>query len=188
MPVSYQVKLHDSPVIWPEMKPESEVLALRDTTIEYVWQTTYQSKLFNPKGNVVKREWFNDRFGEIGVPIGRWISFDTALSDTESSAKSAMVAGALMPDYRLKIIDVWAERVQFPQLLNIIKNFANKHNEGGLLKSVIIEGKVSGISAAQTLRQSSDEWLSQKIQLFTQRYDKETRLSQAALWCSLGCV
>jgi phage terminase large subunit-like protein len=183
------VKLHNETTLWPAHKSEAEVLELKATTPIHIFQTTYQGFPTNPSGNIFKREWFDKRWisDTHEQPIARWMSMDTALSDSESAAMSAIVVGELTPYYELNTLEVWAERVQFPQLVEVTGQFANRYKDERF-QGIIVEKKASGFSLIQTLKQSGDPWMSKKILEYTPKYNKETRWSEAAVWCSLFMV
>lgn len=120
--------------------------------------------------------------------IGRWLSWDTGLKDTDTSAYSACTVGELVADYRLIIRHVWRDRLNFPDLTAAIEQLARTYNYDGKLRGVIIEDKASGTSAYQTLIASSDPWLAELIVPFSPHGSKEQRAEQAGVWCRNGCV
>lgn len=197
MPQNYRLLLHQrGPALWPGHKPLPEVLELKATTLEGVWEGTYQGNPVPPAGTVFHRGWWKEpetRFDAgdhklVNLCVGRWISWDTGLKDEEQNAYSACVVGELWRDYRLGIREVWRERLQFPALPEKIAKFAHRYNVDGKLRGVIIEDKASGISAYQTLRTGADTWLANLLVAFMPTNDKETRAKQAAVWCRNGCV
>jgi predicted phage terminase large subunit-like protein len=142
-----------------------------------------------------RREWWRgqNRWSEPVLPIhlaGRYISWDTGLKDKDTSAYSAAVVADLNPDYRLAIRHVYREKLIFPDLVPMIVGLATDWNQDGKLRGVIIEDKVSGISAYQTLIQSGPPWLRGLLIPFNPGPlgDKEARAQQAAVWAKLGCV
>lgn len=147
-------------------------------------------------GHPFKREFFagEDRRYHIeevvsGHVVGRWISWDTALKDTEGSAYNVAVVVELLTDYSLRVRDVWRQKATFPELVPQIERLASQYSYDGLLRGVIIEDKSSGISAYQTLESAAPAWLRNVLALFSPgSYSKLSRWSQAALWCQRGCV
>ena len=176
------LKLHDRKVLWPQRMSEQQVLDLRDTTLDHVWQTTYQGNATSPGGNIFQRSWFENRFSHgSGKPIARWLSADTALSDAETAALSAILVGDLMPDYTLRIVDMWSDWVQFPQLVSTSLKMLRKYDSPkDILRGIIIEKKASGFSLIQTLRQQKD--VSQFVLEFTPKESKELRWTEASSW------
>jgi predicted phage terminase large subunit-like protein len=126
--------------------------------------------------------------GYTNASLARWCSWDTALADTDDAAYSACVVGELTPDYRLFVRYVWRDRVTFPVLLDKITSIAQQWNIDRKLRAVVIESKVSGISAYQTLKETADPWLRKIIWPFQPEGSKEHRAELAAVWCKQGCV
>ncbi len=56
--------------------------------------------------------------------VGRWLFFDTALKDKDSSDYTSMVVFELTPDYRLLVRKVWKEKLIFPALVQRIQDEA----------------------------------------------------------------
>jgi len=190
------VLLHNNgPALWPEHKPLSEVLDLQATTPESIWETTYQGNPSPPAGSVFKRSWWlRDTRYDVTEPgsqiqtVARYISWDTALKDKDTSDYSAAVIGELWPDYRLAIRYVLRERLPFPDLPTEIEALAKQYDYDDKLRAIIIEDKASGTSAYQTLLAGSDNHISSLLIPFMPTADKVTRANQAGVWCRNGCV
>jgi predicted phage terminase large subunit-like protein len=120
--------------------------------------------------------------------VARWLSWDTAFTDTEGAAYTACVVGELTPDYRLFIREVWRDKVTFPSLMAKLHALAAKYNTDEKLQGVLIESKASGISAAQTLVETAEPWLARLVLPFAPEGSKEHRAELAAVWCLQGCV
>lgn len=192
----YRLRLHENgPALWPEHKPLAEVMELRATTPEVIWEGTYQGNPTPPAGTVFRRAWWDgqnrydaaDRRLLIAC-VARWMSWDTGLKDDEDNAYSAAVTAELQPDYRLVIREVYRERLEFPELPAKIGSMAKRFNQDGKLRGVIIEDKASGTSAYQTLAKTAEDWLKPLLVAFMPSGDKETRAQQAAVWCQNGSV
>jgi predicted phage terminase large subunit-like protein len=160
----------------------------RQQLLEGLWIT-------DPQGKPFKRDWWRgqNRFhlddrGTQNKVIARYLSFDTALTDKDDSAYTACIVGELTPDYRLLIRWCWRDKLIFPDLIDFITQTAKEFNVDEKLKCVLIEDKASGISAYQTLTQSTKSWLAHMIVPFTPIGDKTQRAQQAAVWCKRGCV
>lgn len=204
MPLTHRVLVHDrGPALWPEHKPLSEVLRLRDTTPEYIWHSTYQCVPVAPGGSIFKREWWangQSRFDPDDVALKRrvdrrYISLDTAMTDKTSSDYTACTVGELLilpgvdQGYVMAIREVWQKRLQFPDLLDAIRRTALSYEADGKTEAVLIEDKNSGISATQTLRSAAEEdWLARLITPWPAIVSKEYRAGQASPWCMNGSV
>lgn len=121
--------------------------------------------------------------------IARYISWDTAMKDKDSSDYAACTVGELTPDYRLHVREVWRDRLSFPDLTAAIERMARKYNDDGKLAAVIIEDKNSGTSAYQTLTSATaDPWLARLLVPFMPVGSKRQRAGQAGVWCRNDCV
>jgi predicted phage terminase large subunit-like protein len=191
VPIHTTLKLHDDQVIWPERRDLTAVLELKATTMNYIWQTTYQGSTVHLEGTVFMRDWWagKNRYSTTNgtQAVARWISLDTATSESETAAYTAWTVVDLTPDYRIAVVEMGRKRVTFPELLKLIRDLYDRYEGNGLLRKIIIEDKSSGISALQTLEHAAGE-LSKVLTGFNPRVDKVTRWSQAAMWCSLDCV
>lgn len=144
-------------------------------------------------GHPFKRAFFNERFhieeAVSGHVVGRWISWDTALKDTEGSAYNVGVVVELLQDYRLRVREVVRFKATFPELVPQMEELAARWSFDKLLRGVVIEDKSSGTTAFQTLDSAAPGWLRSLLALFNPgAYSKLSRWSQAALWCQRGCV
>ena len=119
---------------------------------------------------------------------GRWISWDTALKDEDNNDYSAGVVVEITKDYRLAVRHVWRDRVPFTDLTDQMMRLADQWNQDGKLQQVIIEDKVSGTSAYQTLTRVAPQWLSSKLVAFNPVKDKLSRAKQAAVWAKRNMV
>lgn len=191
---TYETTIHrNGPALWPEHKPLTEILKLRDTTPELVWASTYQGNPTPAGGYTFRREFWSgqNRYhpGELaGRVIARYQSWDTAEETKESSAWSVGITGEILDDYRLAIVDVYRERMTFDVLPATIESVARRWDFDGRLRHIAVEDKSSGKQANQTLRATSPDWLRRMISPFQPVGSKEHRAAQAAVWCRNGMV
>lgn len=195
MTTQYRYLIHkNGPALWPEHKPLTEVLELKDTTPENIFEATYQGNPTAPGGSTFKRDFFKDnRYdasdqGLINRCVARYVSWDTAMKAGVDNAYTAHVVGELWSDYRLAIRVVWRDRLEFPDLPDKIESFYKLYNRDEKLRGIIIEDKSSGTSAYQTLMKTADDNLKRLLVAFQPSGDKETRGGQAAVWCKNGSV
>lgn len=199
MPLRELVLHQDGPALWPDHKPLAEVLTLKESTLDPIWNALYQGEAAPPGGYIFKRSWwgategtrydyYDQRF--INACYARYISIDTALKDRPEADTdyTAVLVGELWPDYRLAVREVHAERLEFPDLPGVIESWATRFNRDGKLRTVLIEDKSSGTSAYQTLQRSSQHWLRPLLFPFMPTTDKITRAKQAAVWAKRKCI
>jgi predicted phage terminase large subunit-like protein len=147
----------------------------------------------DPLGKPFKAEWFTNQnrfiwsFGQENV-IGRWISWDTAFEDKDTSAFSSAVVVELLSNYRIRLVEVWRGKPSFPDLTEIMVEMYQQWNRDGKLKGIIIEGQASGKPAIQTLRKGSDPILAGLIVEYAPKGNKLERASSAALWAKRGML
>lgn len=194
-----QVLLHTGRTIWPEHKPLEEVELIRDTSPETIWHGTYQGTPTRPGGTIYRSSWWlgknrydlEDRYLANQV-YARFISWDTGQKDNKTERDdhdpSAYIVAELWPDYRLGIRYAHAEHLEFPDLPEVIESSAQRWNYDEKLRAVLIEDKVSGTSALQTLRSRADPWLREILIPFMPTTDKVTRAGQAAVWAKENCI
>lgn len=120
--------------------------------------------------------------------VARWISWDMALKDKDSSAYNAMTVFELTADYHLDVRYAWRDKLSFPKLIPIISDTAYQWNYDGKLYGVVVEDKAHGITALQTIEESTDKWLKDTMIPFPVHQSKEVRWNQAAAWARNGCV
>jgi predicted phage terminase large subunit-like protein len=205
VPKTYEYTVHKrSRALWPEHKSLAEVLELEATTPEGAWSATYQGRPTPPGGVVFLSAWWNrkNRY-DIDDPanarkvIGRWLSIDTASKDKQRNDFTACLVAELWADYRLALRWAWAERLGFPQLQEKVAGNkdqgiigeAERWNRDHKLKGILIEDKNSGTSLIQTMRESSDVWLTPLLKPISPQWgDKRQRADQSAIWCKQDCV
>lgn len=118
----------------------------------------------------------------------RFLFFDTAFKRGEDNDYTACSVVEVLADYRLRWREVWAEKVEFPDLLERITDTAARWNADDKLYEVVIEDTGSGTSALQTLGKAGPLWLRRKLAAFMPTQSKEQRARQAAVWCKKGAV
>jgi predicted phage terminase large subunit-like protein len=185
-------KLDDNPYLDRE-EYRLSLLNLDDVTraqlLDGLWIT-------DPAGKPFKREFWADGRNRYHVNdsaiankvVARWISWDTAMRDSDTSAYTACTVAELAPDYQLLIRQVWRDKLEFPDLVTAIRQFAELYNTDGKLKAIILEDKISGTSAYQTLLRIAPRWLQEKLIAFMPTTDKLARAQQISVWCKRGCI
>ena len=195
MPTTRMIKLHDGLVVWPEYKPLADCLALKETTPDYIWESTYQGSSNPTRATAVfRREWWTgmlNRYNPETVlrPVARFISLDTASGEKDTAAYTAWTVGDMLPDYRLAIREMGRKHLDMPDLVKQIEQLYRIYAPGVHSCSIIIEDKSSGTGALQTLRKASTTSIpSAALVGYVPKVDKPTRWARAAVWCNLGCV
>ena len=140
-------------VLWPDRYPDSETRSIR-LTMPHVWWPTYQQRPKAIAGGMFKREWFTARYDPTVLPVFSLVvqTIDSAFSE-EVSADLSVIATWGATASRLYLLDVWRDRVEYPDLIRAVKDQYAKWRH--LAPWVYIENKASGQSAIQTLRRET---------------------------------
>jgi predicted phage terminase large subunit-like protein len=206
LPMRYEPRRYEGPLLWQDPRSEPGELLWKERFGEVEVKRLelelgeaaagqLQQRPAPAGGAIFREEWWQgqNRYDAtdprlVNLAIARWLFYDTALKDKESNDFSACSIVEMQPDYRLTLRRVWEERLQFPDLMNRMEQDAGKYNRDGKLRGLVIEDKVSGTSAIQTLLQAAPDWLKPLVQAFMPTGSKEERARAASVWCSRGMV
>ena len=172
-------------VLWPSRHPKESTDVIRRTQPR-VWFPLYQQTPGDIKGGMFKREWFSERYDPKVLPDFQMVvqSVDSAFSE-DVSADFSVIATWAATRTHLYLLDIWRDRVAYPDLIAAIRDQYDKWKGRGLSPWVYIENKASGISAVQTLQRESRiparEW---KVGTAS----KESRAQDVTPWCGTGRV
>lgn len=142
-----------------------------------------------------RREWWEgkNRFDPADPRLarlcyGRFAALDTASKGEEDNAYTVCVVGEVDRDYRLRVVDVRRERVEFPDLPDWALSALRPHAKDLKLKGVWVEDASSGTQLLQVLHRSGPAWLRRVLAASLPKGAKEERWAPAALHCRRGCV
>lgn len=169
-----------------------------DATYRQEWLAEFVAEAHE----LLSRDWFATRRFDAtpgATPplriLDRYLSWDTAFKDSDTAAYSACVVGELFEPpgapvgtRELRIIDVWRDRVSFPNLIDHMRRLRRIHNADGRLRAELIEDKASGTSAYQTLETIHDPHDPVRVVPFQPSGSKDQRAAQAGVLCKLGTV
>jgi predicted phage terminase large subunit-like protein len=136
-------------ILQPALFSAASLDAQRRGMTDYNFAAQYQQDPQPPSGIIVKREWlrFYDPDGKPHRFDQILQSWDTANKDTELANFSVCTTWGIK-DRQLYLLDVFRQKLDFPELKRSIRELANRHQA----KIVIIEDKASGTSLLQELR------------------------------------
>jgi phage terminase large subunit-like protein len=165
---------------------------LKSAMTEYGVASQLQQRASPLEGNIFLRKWFTNRYA--GEPIvAIYISCDTALTDKETSARSAVMVLGMTNRNKLVPLFIWKDKVIFPDLVDMILEISKRY--APQLYALIVEAKASGYSVMQTIERLAPEWLRDengqtKIVSFTPpaNLKKHERARLASKWCENGMV
>lgn len=138
--------------LWPEMYPVESLMQIRGAIGPYWFSAEYQGYPRPEEGAIIKEAWF-DYFTEDQTPkqflqcIQVW---DTAFEKGDNTSRSACMT-LIETATHYYVVDVWAKRVEFPELVEAAKMKAKQWNP----RAIYIEHKASGHSLVQQLRRDT---------------------------------
>lgn len=141
--------------LWPGRFPLEATRSVRETQ-PHVWFPLYQQQPTAADGTLFTAGMFDERsrFRYDELPqferVGQFV--DSAFKD-DVAADYSVIATWGMTENELWLLDVWRQRVQYPDLLTAIKDQYAKWAAWDV--EVWIENKASGQSAIQSLRRST---------------------------------
>jgi predicted phage terminase large subunit-like protein len=142
--------------LWPERYPVQVLDRIRETLGAYWWGSLYQQRPSPIGGALLKAQWWESFDLNEAIEKGRSKftsiiqSWDTAFSKNTTSDFSACVTMAEGPD-GYYVLDVWRERVEFPELLRMAKILFEKWSP----EKVLVEDMASGKSLIQALERDT---------------------------------
>lgn len=135
------------------------------------------------EGGIFKREWFDivEASTLVRDPQNHPIHFflDTAYTDKQTNDPTAILT-CFVKDNMLYVLDVHEVHMEFPQLIEHIKNHIHKFQYNPAASKIYIEPKASGMSVVQQLRIST---ALNVVELDPPRDKKETRANSIAPIC-----
>ena len=95
--------------------------------------------------------------------VGRYGGLDTAETEEETSAYTVLTIGDILPDYRMALRYVARERLEFPDLLEWVKDEVGQWLYDHKMATVAVENASSGRQLLQTVRKEGPMWLAQRL-------------------------
>jgi predicted phage terminase large subunit-like protein len=165
-------------VIDPRRESFEDLERLKQSMGELFFSAQYQQEPIPLTGNLIKADWFNDT-----APILRdsdlvVISIDTAMKGTPSADFSVATVW-LVRGENSYLLDLWRERVDYPDLRRVIRRLREKYPTAIFL----IEDKGSGTSLIQDLRSEDKAPIP-----INPEGDKITRLAAVSVQFESGAV
>lgn len=137
--------------LWPDVWDEEALAERRRAVGERAWAALYQQRPSPAGGAVFKRDWWR-RYSTIPHIADASIFVDSAFKDGVASDYSAFALWGRTDDDGYYLLDLWRERVQFPELVQAGHDFhARARALLPHLRAVplVVEDKASGQSAIQ---------------------------------------
>lgn len=138
-------------LLWPDRVGEPELAALERSLGSYGTAGQLQQRPSPAGGGIFRTIWWR-YFNSAALPKPTRIiqSWDTAFKAKSTNDYSVCTTWAECAD-GYYLIDLWKDRVEFPDLKRMVVALAAKHNPNGIL----VEDKASGQSLVQELRRDT---------------------------------
>ena len=133
----------------PERESKETLLRIRENIGEYEFQSQYQQSPTAREGNVIKREWIRT-YASGPLPWPYWSivqSWDTAIRAGDQNDFSVCTTW-MVADGNAYLIDVFRERLLYPDLKRAVVEQYKRHTPG----KVLIEDQSSGSALIDDLR------------------------------------
>lgn len=179
--------------LWPEFWPMEKLRALERSLGPREWDALYQQNPNDEGGTIFKKDWWTgkNRYQQPAFSnscVARILSWDTAEKIGEDNAYSACGAYELSPAYKMGVKDIWRDKVEFPDLVAAAIRQAERHNQDGKLRAIVIEEKSSGTALIQTLKLQAPEWIRKLVHAAPKTEGKVLRAHTMSTYCHLDAV
>jgi predicted phage terminase large subunit-like protein len=170
-------------VLHPAREPHEELMQIRQTVGSVIFAAQYQQQPVPTDGNMIRAEWLKgyevspDRFSAGDQIVQSW---DTASKDGVLNDWSVCIT-ALICCQQIFVLDVWRQKVAFPDLKKAAIQNARNHQAQVLL----IEDQASGTQLIQSLRNESPFGVPAPIARKPEA-DKRTRLAGVSAMIEAG--
>lgn len=129
--------------LWPELHTIDHLLKIKRNSPTRTWNCLYQGNPVAEGGGVVKEEWFSywDHKPADHLIRRRFVAFDCANSATARSDFTVGTAWIETVDKRFFLVDAVRKRVEFPDLVKLVDEFARRNEASSILVEDAGHGK-----------------------------------------------
>ncbi len=143
-------------VLYPELYDYNDLMELKATVSNEVWQAKYMLNPISLGGNILKTHYLKS-YKELPFLKNRWIEVDTAQKTEERHDYTVFQCWGKGYEGGIYLIDQFRGKLEYTDLKQRFKDFWNKHNsidnydprKYGYLTTANIEDKSSGTSILQ---------------------------------------
>lgn len=135
--------------LWPEKYDLPALERIRETIGSREWASLYQQRPAAAEGAIFRREWWRD-YDEAPAFSRVVQSWDTAFKAGQDNDASACTTWGVATD-GYYLLDVWSERVEFPELKRQVMALADRFRP----HQILVEDKASGQSLIQELQRET---------------------------------
>jgi predicted phage terminase large subunit-like protein len=137
--------------LWPDWYPAEALLSVEKGEIDSrAYVALYQQRPTPEQGGILRRDWLQSRYEKAPAGLRIVQAVDCAFK-TGVYADFSVIASWGSDGRNYYLLDVWRERVEFPELVRQIETLALQYRP----QSVLVEDASSGQSAIQELRRNT---------------------------------
>jgi len=136
--------------LWPEQWSREALLAIKKSKLPYWWTAMYQGRPTPLEGALFQRAWMQHRYRE-APRMQRVIQSVDAAYKTGVGNDFSVIATWGTDGVDFYLLDIWRQRVEFPDLKRAISDQFHKWNPSG----VYVEDAASGQAIIQELQRST---------------------------------
>ncbi len=154
-------------VLHQERENFKDLLSLREELGEYIFSAQYQQEPIPNKGSMIEKSWLQYFSTHEKIEYFQIIqSWDTAIkAKDENDYSVGMTIG--INEGKFYILDICRKKLEFPELLTLVQNYAKKWKPSVIL----VEDKASGQSLIQSLKTNIP------VSAIKPKFDKITRFA-----------
>ena len=160
--VEFPIMTDNVPLV-PEIHTLEDLLELKATTSNEIWQAKYMLSPIKLGGNLLKTK-FLKYYDELPLLKHRWLEVDTAQKTEERHDYTVFQCWGKGHDGGIFLIDQFRKKVEYSDLKQSFKDFWNKHNSHknydvrlfGYLTRAFVEDKSSGTQIIQEARREGE--------------------------------
>lgn len=139
--------------LWPDVFDLEKLERIKANMSSRMWQAQFQGDPQPAEGGMFKPHWWS-RYSSV-PPLRRVELFiDSAFKEGVQNDYSVIATWGDTGDGDYYVLDVWRDRVAFPELLRAAHDQWAKQRATWSARSVVIEDKASGQSAIQVLQRT----------------------------------
>jgi predicted phage terminase large subunit-like protein len=137
--------------LWPDRYGIDALTEQRETMGSRAFTALYQQRPTPDTGATFQRQWMNGRYTRLPEGMRTVQAVDSAFKTGVANDYSVIATWATDGRFYY-LIDVWRDRVEFPDLVHAIKTAADTHDP----QAILIEDTAAGQSAIQALQRDTN--------------------------------
>lgn len=129
--------------LWPDFHTVEHLLKVKRNSPTRTWNCLYQGNPVNEGGGIIQQDWFQywEQLPPENMVRRRWVSFDAANTANARSDYTVGTAWLETFDNKYYMTDIVRQRVEFPDLVKLVDEFARRTKASSILLEDAGHGK-----------------------------------------------